>query len=132
MSSPPPVASSSRAQPRLKITLKLPQADTPSRARRKAAAAVVRGAYILRCCLSLQGSVGHPGSDIESEDEDDEDEDDDVTSTRSTSVATAGPGGRALTARQAVLRNVVDSSHVSLSASRSASSWILSWNVHHS
>ena len=66
--------------------------------------------------------MGYPGSDIESEDEDDEDEDDDVTSTRSTSVATAGPGGRALTARQAVLRNVVDSSHVSLSASCSTSS----------
>lgn len=52
------------------------------------------------------------GSDIESEDDDDED--DDEGSTRSTSEATTGAGSRALTARQAVLRNVVDSSHVSL------------------
>ena len=57
------------------------------------------------------------GSDIESEDEDEEDEEDDEGSTRSTSVATPGASGRALTARQAVLANVVDSSHVSLSAS---------------
>lgn len=46
--------------------------------------------------------------DVESEDSDD------LQSTRSTSVATAGASGRALTARQAVLANVVDSSHVSL------------------
>ena len=51
------------------------------------------------------------GIDIESEDSDDED-----ASTRSTSVATNTPG-RALTARQAVLRNVVDRTHVSLSMS---------------
>ncbi|KAI0757123.1 hypothetical protein C8Q80DRAFT_1265093 [Daedaleopsis nitida] len=91
LSSPaPPVAGPSR--PRLKIKLKLPQAhDTPPRARRQA---VPRG------------------SDIESEDED-EDEDEEG-STRSTSVATPGASGRALTARQAVLANVVDSSHVSL------------------
>ncbi|KAI0778064.1 hypothetical protein BD413DRAFT_600898 [Trametes elegans] len=94
--------------PRLKIKLKLPQNagpssvatrssthNTPSRASRR---------HMPR------------GSDIESEDED-EDEDDDGTSTRSTSEATTGAGSRALTARQAVLRNVVDSSHVSLGAS---------------
>ena len=46
--------------------------------------------------------------DIESEDSDDD------ASTRSTSVATPG---RPLTARQAVLRNVVDATHVSLSTS---------------
>ena len=55
-------------------------------------------------------------SDIESEDED-EDEDDGGDSTRSGSVAAGGASGRALTARQAVLANVVDSSHVSLGAS---------------
>lgn len=52
-----------------------------------------------RCNLSVCSS----DSDVESEDED-SDED--------SSVATPG---RPLTARQAVLRNVVDSSHVSLS-----------------
>ncbi|KZT74739.1 hypothetical protein DAEQUDRAFT_753489 [Daedalea quercina L-15889] len=56
--------------------------------------------------------------DIESEDEedevdDDDEDDDDALSTRSTSVATAGTN-KALTARQAVLANVVDASHVSL------------------
>ncbi|KAI0732280.1 PAPA-1-like conserved region-domain-containing protein [Fomitopsis betulina] len=55
--------------------------------------------------------------DIESEDEEDEvdedDDDDDAQSMRSTSVATAGTS-KALTARQAVLANVVDASHVSL------------------
>lgn len=50
--------------------------------------------------------------DVESEDSDDAD--DGAQSTRSTSVATTGTGARALTARQAVLANVVDSSHVSL------------------
>ena len=45
---------------------------------------------------------------------DEEDEDDEEGTTRSTSVATTGAGGRALTARQAVLANVVDSSHVAL------------------
>ena len=72
---------------------------------------------VCRCAIVYQRSClnSHPGSDIESEDEDDEDDDDDGGSTRSTSVATTGPNGRALTARQAVLRNVVDSSHVSLS-----------------
>lgn len=48
---------------------------------------------------------------IESEDSEDEDG---AQSTRSTSVATTGTAGRPLTARQAVLANVVDSSHVSL------------------
>ena len=47
--------------------------------------------------------------DIESEDSDEDD-----ASTRSTSVATPG---RPLTARQAVLSNVVDATHVSLSTS---------------
>ncbi|KAH9835674.1 uncharacterized protein C8Q71DRAFT_869475 [Rhodofomes roseus] len=55
--------------------------------------------------------------DIESEDEedevDDDDDDEDAQSTRSTSVATAGTS-KALTARQAVLANVVDATHVSL------------------
>jgi len=59
--------------------------------------------------------------DIESEDQEDEvededeeeEEEEDAQSTRSTSVATAGTN-KALTARQAVLANVVDASHVSL------------------
>lgn len=92
---------SGRLPTRLKIKLKLPTAgpssvtNTPPRARRRAA--VIRA------------------SDIESEAEDDEDdENDEGGTTRSTSVATAGAGGRALTARQAVLANVVDSSHVVL------------------
>lgn len=55
-----------------------------------------------------------PVSEPESEDDEEEEDEDDENSTRSTSVATPGPGGRALTARQAVLRNVVDPSHVSL------------------
>lgn len=53
----------------------------------------------------------HGSSDIDIESED---SDEDDASTRSTSVATPG---RPLTARQAVLRNVVDATHVSLSAS---------------
>ncbi|KAI0335404.1 hypothetical protein GY45DRAFT_1317366 [Cubamyces sp. BRFM 1775] len=85
--------------PRLKIKLKLPQNAGPSRAQRTSA-------RVSRRNLPR-------GSDIESEDED-EDEDDDEDSTRSTSEATTGAGSRALTARQAVLANVVDSSHVSL------------------
>ncbi|PCH33533.1 hypothetical protein WOLCODRAFT_135180 [Wolfiporia cocos MD-104 SS10] len=57
------------------------------------------------------------GSDIESEDEDeDADEDADGDSSQSESVANTGRSGRALTARQAVLANVVDPSHVALSA----------------
>ncbi|TBU64942.1 PAPA-1-like conserved region-domain-containing protein [Dichomitus squalens] len=98
LSSPAPT--SGRLPTRLKIRLKLPVGGlsstihTSPRARRRAAA--VRT------------------SDIESEDEDEE-EDDEEGTTRSTSVATAGAGARALTARQAVLANVVDSSHVALS-----------------
>ncbi|KAM5538159.1 hypothetical protein V8D89_008046 [Ganoderma adspersum] len=98
LSSPAPT--SGRFPTRLKIKLKLPiagpssVANTPPRARRRAP--VIRA------------------SDIESEDEDEEDDDDEGGTTRSTSVATAGAGGRALTARQAVLANVVDSSHVVL------------------
>ncbi|KAI0735298.1 hypothetical protein C8Q76DRAFT_277999 [Earliella scabrosa] len=96
LSSPAP-APAGPSHPRLKIKLKLPQAhDTPPRARRQAAA-----------------RVREVASDIESEDED-EDEDDGGDSTRSGSVAAGGASGRALTARQAVLANVVDSSHVSL------------------
>ncbi|KAI0724428.1 hypothetical protein C8T65DRAFT_704298 [Cerioporus squamosus] len=95
LSSPAPVAGPSH--PRLKIKLKLPTGPgvnaTPPRARRQAVAAA-------------------RGSDIESED-DDEDEDDGGESTRSGSVA-GGASARVLTARQAVLANVVDSSHVSL------------------
>ena len=98
LSSPAPT--SGRLPTRLKIKLKLPTAgpssvaNTPPRARRRAP--VIRA------------------SDIESEDEDEDDEDDEGGTTRSTSVATTGAGGRALTARQAVLANVVDSSHVVL------------------
>lgn len=55
------------------------------------------------------------GSDIESEDEDEEEDEEE----ESTSEATTGAGGRVLTARQAVLANVVDSSHVSLCTIRS-------------
>ncbi|KAI9057096.1 hypothetical protein FKP32DRAFT_1681831 [Trametes sanguinea] len=90
--------------PRLKIKLRLPQAGPSSAATRSSTNNT-----------PSRASRRRPprGSDIESED-DDEDEDDDDDSTRSTSVATTAAGGRALTARQAVLRNVVDSSHVSL------------------
>ncbi|KAH9898537.1 hypothetical protein C8Q73DRAFT_641052 [Cubamyces lactineus] len=87
--------------PRLKIKLKLPQNAGPSRSVPQRTSARVSRRNLPR------------GSDIESEDED-EDEDDDEDSTRSTSEATTGAGSRALTARQAVLANVVDSSHVSL------------------
>ncbi|KAL7285628.1 hypothetical protein PYCCODRAFT_1457021 [Trametes coccinea BRFM310] len=91
--------------PRLKIKLKLPQAGPSSAATRSSANNT-----------PSRASRRRPprGSDIESEDDDEEEEDDDDDSTRSTSVATTAAGGRALTARQAVLRNVVDSSHVSL------------------
>ncbi|RPD81874.1 hypothetical protein L226DRAFT_528106 [Lentinus tigrinus ALCF2SS1-7] len=96
LSSPAPAAGPSH--PRLKIKLKLPSSSahaTPPRARRQAAAAA-------------------RGSDIESEDDDEDEDDEGGDSTRSGSV-TGGASSRALTARQAVLANVVDSSHVSLS-----------------
>ncbi|RDX55993.1 hypothetical protein OH76DRAFT_1460659 [Lentinus brumalis] len=95
LSSPAPVAGPSH--PRLKIKLKLPGSGalaTPPRARRQAVAAA-------------------RGSDIESEDDDEEQDDEGENSTRSGSVA-GGASARVLTARQAVLANVVDSSHVSL------------------
>ncbi|KAL6302225.1 PAPA-1-like conserved region-domain-containing protein [Sparassis latifolia] len=60
--------------------------------------------------LSYPLAVEHLGIDIESEDTDE----DELGSTRSASVATTGTAGRPLTARQAVLANVVDPSHVSL------------------
>ncbi|KIP12584.1 hypothetical protein PHLGIDRAFT_21019 [Phlebiopsis gigantea 11061_1 CR5-6] len=82
--------------PRLRIKLKLPQvSETSSLA---ATATPTPDGTSRRRVLSR-------GSEVESEDED-EDEDSD-----SESMATPG---RPLTARQAVLRNVVDSSHVSL------------------
>ncbi|KAI0361760.1 hypothetical protein OH77DRAFT_1444597 [Trametes cingulata] len=90
--------------PRLKIKLKLPQAGPSS--------ATTRSSAHNTPSRASRRNVPR-GSDIESEDEED-DEDDDGASTRSTSEATTGAGSRALTARQAVLANVVDSSHVSL------------------
>ncbi|KAI8995516.1 hypothetical protein BD414DRAFT_576240 [Trametes punicea] len=94
------------AAPRLKIKLKLPQHTGPSSVATRSSA---------HNTPSRSSRRHMPrGSDIESEDED-EDEEDDEGSTRSTSVATTAAGSRALTARQAVLANVVDPSHVSLS-----------------
>ncbi|KAI0651734.1 hypothetical protein C8Q79DRAFT_55089 [Trametes meyenii] len=91
--------------PRLKIKLKLPQGGGPS-------SAATRSSTQNTPSRASRRNIPR-GSDIESEDED-EDEDEDGDSTRSTSEATTGAGSRALTARQAVLANVVDSSHVSL------------------
>ncbi|CDO72357.1 hypothetical protein BN946_scf184977.g54 [Trametes cinnabarina] len=87
--------------PRLKIKLKLPQAGPSSTATRSSTN---------NTPSRVSRRRAPRGSDIESEDEDDDEEDDDD----STSAATTAAGARALTARQAVLRNVVDSSHVSL------------------
>ncbi|EIW64790.1 uncharacterized protein TRAVEDRAFT_68517 [Trametes versicolor FP-101664 SS1] len=92
------------APTRLKIKLKLPQNAGPS-------SAATRSSAHNTPSRASRRNVPR-GSDIESEDDDDED--DDEGSTRSASEATTGAGSRALTARQAVLRNVVDSSHVSL------------------
>lgn len=76
---------------------------------------VVRSSSALHC--RHVGLHRNLDIDIESEDEEDEvdedDDDDDAQSMRSTSVSTAGTS-KALTARQAVLANVVDASHVSL------------------
>ncbi|KAI0825198.1 hypothetical protein BC628DRAFT_1410593 [Trametes gibbosa] len=89
---------------KLKIKLKLPQhAAGPS-------STATRSSTHNTLSRASRRNVPR-GSDIESEDED-EDEDEDEGST---SEATTGAGGRVLTARQAVLANVVDSSHVSLS-----------------
>ncbi|OCH96524.1 hypothetical protein OBBRIDRAFT_787081 [Obba rivulosa] len=105
LSSPPQEQQDDSAiPPRLRIKLKLPQASASS-------SGAPTG-------VSTPEEIGHPSSrravprdiDIESEDEDD---DDDADSSRSTSVGTSA-AGRPLTARQAVLANVVGSSHVSL------------------
>ncbi|EMD41771.1 hypothetical protein CERSUDRAFT_110343 [Gelatoporia subvermispora B] len=106
ISSPPPEQQDeSSVPPRLRIKLKLPQASASS-------SGAPTG-------VSTPDEVALPTSrravprdvDIESEDEDEED--DDADSSRSTSVGTSA-AGRPLTARQAVLANVVGSSHVSL------------------
>ncbi|KAH8100622.1 hypothetical protein BXZ70DRAFT_164814 [Cristinia sonorae] len=87
LSSPPPdAAEETVAQPKLKIKLKLPMGGALSTA--TTTPEVSRAA-------SRRGT----SRDIESEDSDE---------------ASGATPGRALTARQAVLRNVVDSSHVSL------------------
>ncbi|KAH9937567.1 uncharacterized protein B0H18DRAFT_971249 [Fomitopsis serialis] len=85
-------------QPRLRIKLKLGAQQT---------------------AVSTPDEVPAPSSRriIAREREEEEDEDEDAQSTRSTSVATAGTN-KALTARQAVLANVVDASHVSLETAR--------------
>jgi len=93
LSSPPPDASSKGApHPKLKIKLKLPTFSTANTAtptpEGTSRAASRRGAS--------------RDVDIESEDSDED------------STVSGAATGRALTARQAVLRNVVDSSHVSL------------------
>lgn len=117
LSSPPQeTAEQERAKhPKLKIKLKLTQnnnafsaanttSPTPD-ASRAASKGASRGMLLPSLPRGSPDEVITPGSDIESEDSDEE-------SSRSASVATPG---RALTARQAVLRNVVDSTHVSLS-----------------
>ncbi|KAJ3554703.1 hypothetical protein NM688_g2972 [Phlebia brevispora] len=102
LSSPAAEASGPRLAPRLRIKLKLPAhaSGASSAAQSATGASTPTGSVRRRRALSQE-------IDIESEDSEDED-----GSTRSTSVATPG---RPLTARQAVLRNVVDASHVSLS-----------------
>ncbi|KAI0639282.1 hypothetical protein C8Q77DRAFT_1080396 [Trametes polyzona] len=103
ISEPEPVV----VPPRLKIKLKLPQNAGPS-------SAATRSSAHNTPSRASRRNIPR-GSDIESEDEDEDEDEDDDASTRSTSEATTGPSSRALTARQAVLANVVDSSHVSLS-----------------
>ncbi|GJE86018.1 PAPA-1 domain-containing protein [Phanerochaete sordida] len=82
--------------PRLRIKLKLPQQSEASSV--AATATPTPDGTSRRRILPR-------GSDIESEDSDEDDDDSD---------SVAATPGRPLTARQAVLRNVVDSSHVSL------------------
>ncbi|CCM00915.1 uncharacterized protein FIBRA_02961 [Fibroporia radiculosa] len=99
-------------QPRLKIKLKLPAHGGSTAAQTERSTPDETGASSSRRGTSRD-------YDVESEDEDEPEDDDDddadgAQSTRSTSVATTGTAGKALTARQAVLANVVDSSHVSL------------------
>ncbi|THH02914.1 hypothetical protein EW026_g69 [Hermanssonia centrifuga] len=107
--------------PRLRIKLKLPaQMSGLSSVAATATGASTPSGYIRRgfpsrgtdiyLTIVLRTKTIYSLIDVDIESEDtDEDAD---HSTRSTSVATNT--GRALTARQAVLRNVVDSSHVSL------------------
>ncbi|KAH9946793.1 hypothetical protein B0H21DRAFT_741795 [Amylocystis lapponica] len=90
-------------QPRLRIKLRLPaQASSTS--------SVVATGLTTPDEIGTSRRAASRDVDIESEDSDD----DDARSTRSTSVATTATANRPLTARQAVLANVVDSSHVSL------------------
>ncbi|EKM60959.1 uncharacterized protein PHACADRAFT_247205 [Phanerochaete carnosa HHB-10118-sp] len=84
--------------PRLRIKLKLPQQASEASSIAATATPTPDGTSRRR--------ILSRGSDIESEDSDEDDGD-------SSEETTATPG-RPLTARQAVLRNVVDSSHVSL------------------
>ncbi|CAL1696073.1 unnamed protein product [Somion occarium] len=108
--SPPPsdmVEEEPAIQPRLKIKLKLGKvkggisADTAASTPGPSAS------------VSRTTSRRAPSRDIDIESEEPESEED-VVSTRSTSVATTATPGRALTARQAALANVVETSHVSL------------------
>ncbi|KAI0963417.1 hypothetical protein AcW1_000501 [Taiwanofungus camphoratus] len=106
LSSPPPEQHEPEpepapVQPRLKIKLRLP----PQASSASSVVPTPDDAH-----LSLRRGASRDDY-IESEDSEDEDG---AQSTRSTSVATTGTAGRPLTARQAVLANVVDSSHVSL------------------
>jgi len=105
-SSPPPEEEdmAPTPQPRLRIKLKLPTQGAPSR--KKTIVSTPEEAEASSSRRETSRDV-----DIESEDSDDADSGE---STRSTSVATTGTAGRALTARQAVLANVVDPTHVSL------------------
>ncbi|KAI0310783.1 hypothetical protein OF83DRAFT_829729 [Amylostereum chailletii] len=92
-------ASKGGANNRLKITLKLPTA--PQRGKRK----------------RVESSASEPPSrDIESEDEDEAQGSDGGDEDESRSASAMGDPGR-MTARQAVLASVVDSSHVSLDSS---------------
>ncbi|KAI0043118.1 hypothetical protein FA95DRAFT_1598111 [Auriscalpium vulgare] len=92
-SATPPPVTKSPSRTRLKITLKLPQQKPKRSARARAPPTPTPDA----------SRTGSRDIDIESEDDDDDDE-------------VIGGSGRPLTARQAVLASVVDSSHVSLSA----------------
>ncbi|KAI0348652.1 hypothetical protein BDW22DRAFT_1437741 [Trametopsis cervina] len=92
------VAGPSSVPPRIRIKLKLPASGASSRVPtgQSTPEGSSRRRYIQR------------DSDVDSENSDSE------ASDRSTSAGTTVAPGRPLTARQAVLRNVVDSSHVSL------------------
>ncbi|KZT06842.1 uncharacterized protein LAESUDRAFT_139767 [Laetiporus sulphureus 93-53] len=102
-----------KSQPRLKIKLKLPASGSVQTA---LSTSEETGGTSSRREASRDSDIESEEEDeVESEDEEEEeDEEDDDQSTRSASVATSGTASRTLTARQAVLANVVDSSHVSL------------------